>query len=189
MVVSLLPSQSRTKILGFNHELSLILQAFKNMFWWKFWVLGGLFIVFSKQDASPNSFLSGVPSVSNCAGKKRTQSVLKRLCEQYLVVSRLLVSWERSNGAGEGEKGDRFPFLCACNKQQNTKVTPVSLVSALLSVKKDTVQMENGNCIINLDTQLYQHNNTALLFYFLTIYITCSEICFEYKSSLVIVLL
>lgn len=87
------------------------------------------------------------------------------------------------------EKGVRFPFLCACNKQQNTKVTPVSLVSALLSVKKDIIQMENGNCIINLDTQLHQHNNTALLVYFLTIYITCSEIYFEYKSTLVIVLL
>lgn len=49
--------------------------------------------------------------------------------------------------------------------------------------------MENGNCIINLDTQLHQHNNTALLVYFLTIYITCSEIYFEYKSTLVIVLL
>lgn len=74
-----------------------------------------------------------------------------------------------------GEKGVRFPFLCACNKQQNTKVTPVSLVSALLSVKKDIIQMENGNCIINLDTQLHQHNNTALLSCFPTVYIICYE--------------
>lgn len=69
------------------------------------WVVVCLWF-FPKQEASPSIFLSGVPTVSNCADqyKKRTQRVLKRLFEQHLVVSRLLVSWERSNGVGEGKK-------------------------------------------------------------------------------------
>lgn len=64
VMVSLLPSQSRTKILGFNHELSFNLTSFQKYVLME--VLGVGF--FPKQDASPNIFLSGVPSVSNCAG-------------------------------------------------------------------------------------------------------------------------
>lgn len=45
------------------------------------------------------------------------------------------MSWEEIKRRWEGGKGVRVPFLCACNKQQNSKVTPVSLVSAVLSVK------------------------------------------------------
>lgn len=47
-------------------------------------------------------------------------------------------SWKRSNGAGEGEK-ELIPFLCACNKQQNSKVTPASLYSAVLSASGGTI--------------------------------------------------
>lgn len=54
------------------------------------------------------------------------------------------MSWEEVKRRWGGGKGVRFPFLCACNKQQNSKVTPVSLVSAVLSVKKDIIQMEKG---------------------------------------------
>lgn len=35
--------------------------------------------------------------------------------------------------------------------------------------------MENGNCIINLDTEVHQHNNTARLTYFPIIYSICSQ--------------
>lgn len=106
MVASLLPSQSRTKILVFNHELSFNFTSFQKQVLMEVLGFGWVVYVFSKQDASPSIFLSGVPSVSNCAGqyKNRTQGVLKRLFEQHLVVSRLLVSWERSNGAGKGKK-------------------------------------------------------------------------------------
>lgn len=87
------------------------------------------------------------------------------------------MSWERSNAVREGKK--EFVFhSCVHATSSKTPVTPVSLVSALLSVKKDIIQMENGNCTINLDTQLHEHNNIALLTYFPTIYIISSEIIF-----------
>lgn len=44
----------------------------------------------------------------------------------------------------EGEKGVLFPFLCACNKQQNSKVTPVSLESAELSFCQQRLHSVNS---------------------------------------------
>lgn len=39
---------------------------------------------------------------------------------------------------GKGKEA-RFPFLCACNKQQNSKVTPVSWYSAVLSASRRSI--------------------------------------------------
>lgn len=60
---------------------------------------------------------------------------------------------------GKG-KGARFPFLCACNKQQNSKVTPVSWYSAVLSVKGHNTNGE-GKMHHRSNTHGYWHSKNT----------------------------
>lgn len=90
--------------------------------------------------ASPYIFQKfQIVSLNWLVQKKMIYTVFLKAFGLRLVGSRLLVYLGRGQTALGKGKGAHFPFLCACNKQQNSKVTPVSLYSAVLSASRRSI--------------------------------------------------
>lgn len=135
MVTSLLPSQPRTRFSvllknWLTRQVILRNCSDGSFFSFDFFFLNKKpLLVF---------FLSGVSTVSNCAAqyKKSTQRSLKRFFEQRLVVSRLLVSWERSNGVGEGKKEFIFHSCVHATSSKTSKLLQLAWYQLCFLLKR-----------------------------------------------------
>lgn len=106
-------------------------------------------VTVSQQKASPLVFRKfQIVSINWLVQKNDIHCILKAF---WIASSKQAagVSWERSNGAGEGEKELAFHSCVHATSSKTAKLLQLA-GTQLCFLLKDTIQMEKGKCITDL---------------------------------------
>lgn len=141
VVFSLLPTTYKDSNNPFNFKPMLVSGTFQKI----------VLVTMSQQKASPFIFQKfQIVSINWLVQKKMIYTVfLKAFWIAFSSKQAAGVSWERSNGAGEGEKELAFHSCVHATSSKTAKLLQLA-GTQLCFLLKDIIQMEKGKCITDL---------------------------------------